>query len=180
MSRIGKKPIDIPDGVNVKIERQKVTISGPKGQLSREIRPEIKVEIRKGKIYLTPKKSGKNVKAFWGLSRAILFNMVEGVTKGFEKKLEIQGTGYKGRIDGENLILNVGFSHEVKISPPEGIKFSVEKNIITVFGIDKEKVGQVAAKIRKIRPPNPYTGKGIKYLGEQVRKKEGKKAITSA
>ncbi len=179
MSRIGKKPIEIPEGVNVKIDGQKVTISGPKGELSREIRPEIKVELKEGKIYLSPKRSGKNVKAFWGLSRALLFNMVEGVTKGFEKKLEIQGTGYKARVEGEDLILSVGFSHEVKISPPKDIKFSVEKNIITVSGIDKEKVGQVAAKIRKVRPPNPYTGKGIRYLGEEIRKKEGKKAITA-
>lgn len=179
MSRIGKKPIEIPSNVKVEIDGQKITIEGPKGKLSREIRPEIKVELKEGKIILSPKKTGKNVKAFWGLSRALLFNMVKGVTEGFEKKLEIQGTGYKARVEGEELILNVGFSHEVKISPPENIKFSVEKNIITVSGIDKEKVGQIAAKIRKVRPPNPYTGKGIRYLGEEVRKKEGKKAATA-
>lgn len=180
MSRIGQKPILIPDNVEVKIDGQKVKIQGPKGELQREIRPEIKVELKEKKIFLSPKIESKQTKAFWGLSRTLLFNMVMGVTEGFEKKLEIRGIGYKVRKEGEDLILEVGFTHSVKIKVVEGIKFSVEKNVITVSGIDKEKVGQVAAKIRKVKRPEPYKGKGIRYLGEVVRRKPGKKAVTTA
>ncbi|KPJ55689.1 50S ribosomal protein L6 [Parcubacteria bacterium DG_74_2] len=192
MSRIGKKPIEIPDGVEAKIEDGKVTIKGPKGELSKEIRPEIKIEVKDKKLYVFPKKeiqensvvkkdSGetKQIKAFWGLFRAFLANMIKGVTEGFEKKLEIQGLGYKASLEGNDLILNIGFSHQKKIEMPEGIELSIEKNIITVSGIDKELVGQVAAKIRKVRPPEPYKGKGIRYVDEVVRKKVGKKATTA-
>ena len=177
MSRIGKKPILIPEGVEVKIEGNIVRIKGPKGELSQAIRPEIKVEIKEDKIIVSPQKETKQTKAFWGLFRALLFNMIEGVTAGFEKKLEIQGIGFKATVEGEDILLNVGYSHQVKIKIPPEIKISVEKNIITVSGIDKELVGQIAAKIRRVKPPEPYKGKGIRYLGEQVRRKVGKKVV---
>jgi len=177
MSRIGKKPIPIPQGVQVLLEGDFVVVKGPLGELKRKIPEEIGIEIKEGKIIVTPKKETKKTNALWGLTRALLFNMVTGVDKGYEKKLEIQGVGYRANLEDEDLLLNIGFSHPVRIKKPEGIKFSVEKNIISVFGTDKELVGQVAAKIRKIRPPEPYKGKGIRYLGEVVRIKPGKKAV---
>ncbi len=177
MSRIGKKPIPIPQGVQVLLEGDFVVVKGPLGELKRKIPEEIGVEIKEGKIIVTPKKETKKTNALWGLTRALLFNMVTGVDKGYEKILEIQGVGYRANLEDEDLLLNIGFSHPVRIKKPEGIKFSVEKNIISVFGTDKELVGQVAAKIRKIRPPEPYKGKGIRYLGEVVRIKPGKKAV---
>lgn len=179
MSRIGKKPIEIPQGVEVKIESQKVIVKGPKGELQKEVRPEIKVETKNGKILITPQKETKKTPAFWGLIRTLIFNMIKGVTEGYEKKLEIQGVGYRASLEGEDLVLQIGFSHPVKIKKIEGIKFSIEKNIITVSGIDKELVGQIAAKIRRVRPPEPYKGKGIRYLGEEVRRKAGKKVVTA-
>ncbi len=179
MSRIGKKPISIPEKVEVKIEDQKITVKGPKGELSKQLPQEIKVEAKEGKIFLFPRVETKKTKALWGTWRQIVFNMIEGVVRGFEKKLEIEGLGYKAMLEGENLLLHVGFSHPVKIVPPPTIKISVEKNIIVVSGIDKELVGQVAAKIRKVKPPEPYKGTGIKYLGEIIRRKAGKKAVTS-
>jgi len=211
MSRVGKKPILIPENVEVKIEGQKVTVKGLKGELTKEIRPEIKVEVKDNRIIVSPQipspalvyKGGakvekketssietpkqnkfatgqaKKTKAFWGLSRALIFNMVKGVTEGYEKKLEIKGVGFRASLEGENLVLHVGFTHPIKIEAPEGIKFSIEKNIITVSGADIEKVSQIAAKIRKVKPPEPYKGKGIRYVGEIVRKKVGKKAITT-
>lgn len=191
MSRIGKKPILIPEGVEVKIDGQTVFVKGPKGELEREIRPEIGIEQKRGKILLFPKigtlhpsRFGagltKRMRAFWGLSRALIANMIEGVNKGYEKKLEIQGIGYRASLEGENLVLEVGFSQPVRVVAPSNIKFSVGKNIITVSGPDKALVGNTAAKIRKIRPPEPYKGKGIRYSGEVVRKKLGKKAVTTA
>lgn len=179
MSRIGKKPIQIPKNVEIKIEDQKVLVKGPKGELQREVRPEIKIEIKEGRVLVSPQKETKKTKAFWGLTRTLLFNIIKGVTEGYEKRLEIQGLGYKAILEGEDLLLQIGFSHPVKIIKPEGIKFSIEKNIITVSGINKELVGQIAAKIRKIKPPEPYKGKGIRYLGEEVRRKAGKKVVTA-
>jgi large subunit ribosomal protein L6 len=180
MSRVGKKPIKIPEKVSLEIEDQKLKISGPRGELELKIHPAIKVEIKDGKIFVLFQKDRsqefKKMRALWGLSRTLIYNGIIGVTEGFEKKLEIEGVGYRASIENENLILNVGLSHPIKIKSPEGIKFSVEKNIITVSGIEKEKVGKVAAKIRKVKKTDPYKGKGIKYLGEQIRKKEGKKA----
>jgi large subunit ribosomal protein L6 len=180
MSRIGKKPILIPEGVEVKIEGQKVTIKGPKGELSREIRPEIKVGVSEEKILVSPQIETKKTQALWGLSRVLIFNVIRGVTEGYEKKLEIEGLGFKASVEGENLILYVGFSHPVKIKAPKDIKFLVEKNVITVSGIDKELVGQIAAKIRKVKLPEPYKGKGIRYLGEVIRRKVGKKVVAAA
>ena len=200
MSRIGKKPIEIPKDVEVKIEDDTVTVKGPKGELQKKIRPEIRVEInpvrdsenrekskkerisngvKENEILVSPERETKKTNAFWGLTRTLVSNMVKGVTEGYEKKLEIQGVGYKANLEGEDLVLRVGFSHPVKIDKVEGIEFSVEKSIITVSGINKELVGQIAAKIRKIRPPEPYKGKGIRYVGEEVRRKPGKKVVTA-
>jgi len=175
MSRIGKKPIIIPEGVEVKIENGKVVVRGPKGELQKEFRPEVRIEMREGKILVSSKD-----KALWGLTRALIYNMVKGVVEGFEKKLEIEGIGYKAALEGEDLVLSVGFTSPIKIKRPEGIKFSVEKNVITVSGLDKELVGQTAAKIRRVKPPEPYKGKGIRYQGEQIKRKLGKKAVTAA
>lgn len=182
MSRVGKKPILIPENVEVKIEGQKVIIKGPKGELSREIRPEIKVEVKGDQIFVQPfleKSWTKKTKAFWGLTRTLLANMIKGVTEGYGKKLEIEGLGFKALVEGEDLKLLVGFTHPVKIKASQDIKFSVEKNVITVSGINKEKVGLVAAMIRKVKPPEPYKGKGIRYQGEIVRRKAGKRAATT-
>jgi len=182
MSRVGKKPIKIPEGVEVKLEEGKVSVSGPKGEISREIRPEIKVEIKDGEVLVSPKETklnpreGKRSRAFWGLTRALIANLIEGVKEGFEKQLEIQGVGYRAVLEEEELILYVGFSHPAKIKIPQGIQVSVEKSIIKVAGSDKELVGQVAANIRKVKKPEPYKGKGIRYVGEVVRGKVGKKA----
>lgn len=180
MSRIGKKPIKIPEGVEVKIEGDTVTIKGPKGELSREVRPEIELKQEKDSILVSPKIETKRTKAFWGLTRALLSNMVKGVTEGYEKKLEIQGLGYKADIEGDDLVLKAGFTHLVKIRTPKRIKITTKKSIITVSGIDKELVGQTAARIRRVRPAEPYKGKGIKYVGEVVRRKAGKKVTTAA
>lgn len=178
MSRVGKKPIKIPESVQVQVERNKVTVKGPKGELSRQVRPEIKVEVKDDQIVFTPQIKSKRTNAFWGLTRALVNNMVEGVTKGYEKKLKIQGLGYKANMEGNKLVLKVGYSHPVEVEPPEEIKVSVDKSIITVSGIDKELVGQIACKIRKVKPPEPYKGKGIRYVGEKVRRKPGKRVAT--
>ncbi|MBZ9578418.1 50S ribosomal protein L6 [Patescibacteria group bacterium] len=179
MSRIGKKPIEIPKEVEVKISGNLVTIKGPKGEQCLKIRPEIKVEIKEGKIFVSPQIETKKTRAFWGLTRSLLANNVKGVITGYEKKLVIEGLGFKAVLEGEELVLRVGFTHPVKIKTPKGIKFSVDKNVITVSGINKELVGQITAKIRKVRPPEPYKGKGIKYLGEVIKRKPGKKVVTA-
>lgn len=181
MSRVGKKPILIPGDVEVKIDGQKVIVRGLKGELELKIRPEIKVEARAGQIFVAPqiKIETKQTGAFWGLTRALLQNMILGVSLGYEKKLEIEGVGYRANLEGQDLVLNIGFTHPVKIKAPSGIKFSVDKNIIAVSGIDKGLVGEIAAKIRKAREPEPYKGKGIRYLGEQIRRKVGKKAVAT-
>ena len=166
--------------MDVKIEDNLVVIKGPKGELSQRVRPEIKIEMKEGKIFVSPKLETKKTKAFWGLTRTLLSNNIKGVVEGYEKKLEIQGLGYKAEMEGENLILRVGFSNFIKFEPPKGIKLAVDKNIIIVSGVSKELVGQVAAKIRKIKPPEPYKGKGIRYLGEVVKIKPGKKVVTAA
>lgn len=180
MSRIGKKPIEISEGAEVAADGQKVTVKGPKGELSFEVRPEIRVEVRDSKVFVSVKRQTKQSRAFWGLTRALLANMVEGVVKGYEKRLEINGLGYKAAMQGEELVLNAGFSHPVKIKAPEGIKISVEKNVIIISGIDKQLVGLTASRIRKVRPAEPYKGKGLKYEGEVVRRKAGKKVAAAA
>jgi len=178
MSRVGKKPIEIPENVQVTVEGRKVTVKGPKGELSREIRPEIKAEVKDGEVIVTPQKKTKQTKAYWGLTRALIQNMVDGVVKEYEKKLEIQGLGYKANMQGDTLVLKVGYSHSVEMESPEGVDISVDNNIITVSGIDKELVGLTASKIRKVKPPEPYKGKGIRYVGEHVRRKPGKRVAT--
>ena len=179
MSRVGKKIIQIPEGVEVKVEKGKVSVKGPKGELAMEFRPEIKVEVEEKQIKVSPVKEVKETSALWGLTQALISNMVDGVTKGFEKKLEIQGIGFRAEVTAEGLVLHVGFSHAVNMKIPEGVKITVEKNIVTVSGTDKGLVGQVAANIRKVKKPEPYKGKGIRYLGEQVRRKVGKKVMGS-
>jgi large subunit ribosomal protein L6 len=177
MSKIGKKPIQIPEGVEIKIEERVVKVKGPKGELSLEIRPEIGINIKDNQIEVFPKNKTKQTKALWGTTRSLINNLVEGVTKGFQKQLEIQGIGYKANLEGRDLILEVGFSHPVRMKIPQGLEVSVSKNIITVTGIDKQLVGEFAAQIRKVRPPEPYKGKGIRYLGEKIKLKPGKKAV---
>lgn len=183
MSRIGKKPISIPDNVEVKIEGSKVIAKGPKGELSLDINPEIKINISDKIINVSPQsldfkgKRLEKVKSLWGLSRSLIANMIKGVSEGYEKKLELVGIGYRAVLEGKDLVLYVGFTHPVKVKAPEGINFSIDKNIITVSGCNKELVGQVAAQIRRVKKPEPYKGKGIRYLGEQIRMKAGKKAV---
>lgn len=179
MSRIGKKPIEIPAGVEVKIADGKVMVKGPKGALVQEFRPEVLVEAKDNKIFVSLKTQNKKTRALWGTMRAILANIVKGVIEGYQKKLQIEGVGYRARLEGDDLILQVGFSHPVQIKKEPGIAFSVEKNIITISGIDKAKVGETAARIRAVKPPEPYKGKGIRYVGEVVRKKMGKKAVAA-
>ena len=180
MSRIGKKQIEIPKGVEVQIEGQKVIVRGPKGELSREFRNEIKFEKKDDRILVSCEDSSQETRALWGLIRTLVSNMVQGVAKEFEKKLEIEGIGYRATVEGEQVNLTLGFSHPVKLEIPENVRVSVEKNVITVTGIDKEKVGQLAARIRAARPVEPYKGKGIRYQGEFVRRKLGKKAAVAA
>jgi len=179
MSRIGKKPIQIPEGVEVKIEGKKIIVKGPGGELNKEFPSEIKIEVKDGRILVLPQIETKKTNALWGLTRALIANMVKGITEGYEKKLEIEGLGFRANLEGDNLVLKVGFTHPVKLKAPEGIKFLVEKNVITISGADKQSVGEIAAKIRRVQPPEPYKGKGIRYAGEVIRKKVGKKAVTT-
>ncbi|MBO8169403.1 MAG: 50S ribosomal protein L6 [Thermoanaerobacteraceae bacterium] len=175
MSRVGKLPVQIPDGVEVKIEGNKAIVKGPKGQLEKEMHPDMDIKIEDGSIIVTRPSDKKEHRALHGLTRALLNNMVVGVTKGFEKALELNGVGYRANMQGKKLVLNVGYSHPVEMEVPEGIQIETHgNNKIVVKGIDKEKVGVVAAKIRDVRPPEPYKGKGIKYEGERIRRKVGK------
>ncbi len=178
MSRLGRKPLSIPQGVEVKIEGQKITISGQKGTLSRNLHKEIGVEKKDNLlVFSIIQKDSPRAKTFWGLERVLVENMLKGVKEGFEKKLELHGVGFRAKIEKDNLVLSLGFSHPVTFRKPEGIEFKIEKNIITVSGCDKQKVGETAAQIRRLQPPEPYKGKGIRYLGEHVRRKAGKAAV---
>lgn len=175
MSRIGKLLIKVPDKVNVTINKDLVSIKGPKGELSRSLPNAITVVQNDSTLTLIQNQNYSDSDQLYGTYRSLLSNMIKGVTSGFQKKLELQGVGYRSQVDGKTLVLNVGYSHQVKILAPEGIKLSVDGNTnITVTGIDKELVGQIAANIRLVRPPEPYKGKGIRYQGEYVRKKVGK------
>ena len=177
MSRIGKKPINIPSGVTVSSDNSLIKVTGPLGTLSHKLRPEISFKLENDVLTFEVVKQTKESSALFGLSRALVQNMVEGVTKGFEKRMELEGVGYRVAQQGSNLVFKLGFSHDVNITAPEGIKFEVEGNTkFTVKGIDKGLVGQVASNIRKLRKPEPYKGKGIKYIGEVVRRKAGKSA----
>lgn len=178
MSRIGNSPISLPDGVEVTVSGQDVTVKGPKGSLSRRIVDEVAVSVEDGVVNLSRSSEEREVRALHGLSRALLANMVEGVANGFSKELRAEGVGYRANLQGSRLELQVGFSHPVHIEAPEGISFEVpEPTKILVSGIDKQKVGQVAADIRRVRPPEPYKGKGIRYVDEYVRRKAGKAGV---
>jgi large subunit ribosomal protein L6 len=177
VSRIGKRPIEVPAGVIVSLDPGRVTVSGPKGELRQEVPQRMEIAQEENTITVTrPTERGED-RALHGLTRTLIANMVEGVTQGFEKKLEIQGVGYRATLSGTNLELQVGYSHSVRITPREGISFEVPvPTQVVVRGIDKQVVGQTAAEIRKVRPPEPYKGKGIRYEGEFVRRKVGKRA----
>jgi large subunit ribosomal protein L6 len=175
MSRIGKKPVAVPAGVDVKIHGATITVKGPKGELSRTLHSDMQITLDAGTVVVTRPSEAERHKALHGLTRTLIANMVEGVTAGFTKTLEIQGVGYKAESKAGGLTLSVGYSHQVVYPAPKGIAFAVENNtIVKISGADKEKVGQVAAELRNVRPPEPYKGKGIRYQGEQVRRKAGK------
>ena len=177
MSRIGNKPIQIPDGVTVSIGPGRVTVNGPKGELSQQIDTDMTVEVNDGVLTVSRPTDRGPHRALHGLTRSLIANMVEGVTDGFEKRLAIQGVGYRAKPSGKGLELSLGYSHPVTMDAPEGIEFEVpQPTEIIVRGIDKQMVGQIAADIRKRRPPEPYKGKGIRYRGEQVARKVGKRA----
>ena len=177
MSRIGRLPVPLPSGVEVTIDGRMVTVTGPRGSLSRQLHPDIAVSREDNTIVVTRPTDRGEDRALHGLTRSLVANMVEGVTKGFSKTLEIQGVGYRAALRGTDLELNVGFSHSVVKKAPQGITFEVPApNQVIVKGIDKQKVGQVAAEVRAVRPPEPYKGKGIRYEGEYVRRKVGKRA----
>ena len=175
MSRIGKRPITVPAIVQVSIDGAKVVVKGPKGELSRNLPENVTVSQEGETLQVTPRDQSRSSRQLHGLCRTLVANMVEGVSAGFQRRLEIQGVGYRAQLQGRNLILNMGYSHQVQIVPPEGIQFAVEgtTNVI-VSGFDKEIVGNTAAKIREVRRPEPYKGKGIRYAGEVVRRKAGK------
>lgn len=175
MSRIGKIPVKIPDKISITIENSSITVKGPKGQLSRSIPDTIVLTTENNSIQVSPKTNSIKSQQIYGLYRRLISNMIQGVNDGFQKKLTLQGVGYRSQVQGKKLILSVGFSHPVEIPAPEGITISVEANTnVLISGIDKELVGQVAANIRSVRPPEPYKGKGIRYVGEYVRQKVGK------
>jgi large subunit ribosomal protein L6 len=176
MSRIGKKPITIPDGAEVKISGQEISVKGPKGTLSFSFHWDIEVKIEGKEINVSVKKINKQTKALWGLTRVLISNMISGVTNGFEKQLELQGVGYRMAVQGKKLNMALGFSHPVEVDVPEGLEAKIEKNILSISGIDKQKVGQFAASVRALKKVEPYKGKGFRYVGEIVRKKAGKKA----
>jgi len=184
MSRIGKKPIEVPANVHITMNEQCITVTGPKGELSFMVRPEVRVTQENSMLTIIPIEEKRGVptqtaRELWGLTRTLISNMVQGVTEGYEKKLELEGVGYKAELQGTSLLLNVGFSHTITIDAPEGIEFTVIRNTIIVSGISKELVGEYAARIRRTRPAEPYKGKGFHYEGEVIRRKEGKKASGS-
>lgn len=180
MSRIGFKQIELPPEVKVELRDDEVVVKGPNGELARRLPPEVELVMAEGKIDVKRRGDSIRQKAQHGLARTLLYNMVQGVTVGFEKRLEIKGVGYKAESDGVNLTLDVGYSNPVKFKAPQGVKIEVEKNnVIALKGIDKQQVGETAAKIRKIRPPEPYKGSGIKYQDEHIRRKAGKTIVSA-
>lgn len=180
MSRVGKQPVTIPDGITVTVQGDQCAVKGPKGSLSLAIHAHVTLSVEGSTASVkVSDPDDKRDRALWGLYRVLLSNMIEGVQKGFTKQLEIRGVGFRAANEGKDLVLNLGFSHPIKFVLPEGITATVEKNIITVAGIDKQLVGETAAKIRKHRPPEPYKGKGIRYVGEYVRQKAGKVVKTA-
>ena len=178
MSRIGKMPVPIPSGVTVAVEDRVVRVKGPKGELTQRLRPEISAAVEDGEVRIERASETKADRAYHGLMRALVANMVHGVSEGFQKSLELQGVGYRAEKRGKNLVLTVGYSHQVEYPEPEGLSISTPSpTVIVVEGADKQKVGQAAAEIRSVRPPEPYKGKGIRYQGEHVRRKAGKTGV---
>lgn len=176
MSRIGKKSVSVPSGVTASVDGQNVKMKGPKGELSFVLHQEVSAKLEDGAITVTPRSQEKIARSMWGMSRTMVQNLATGVTSGFERKLEIEGVGYRAAVQGKNLQLSLGYSHEVLYPIPEGIQIACTKPTeITISGIDKQQVGQVAAEIRDFRPPEPYKGKGVRYAGEFIFRKEGKK-----
>jgi large subunit ribosomal protein L6 len=177
MSRIGKQPIELPDGVDVDVKPGAVTVKGPKGELSQQVVPEIKVSLDSGVVTVERPTDRGEHRALHGLTRSLIANMVEGVTNGYERRLEIQGVGYRAQLKGKALEMSLGYSHPVTVQAPDGIEFEVpQPTEVIVRGIDKQLVGEMAARIRKARPPEPYKGKGVRYAGEHVTRKVGKRA----
>jgi large subunit ribosomal protein L6 len=177
MSRIGRQPIQIPTGVTVTVEPGRVDVAGPRGTLSQAVSPDLSVDVADGRVVVSRPTDQKEHRSLHGLTRSLVANMVTGVDEGFQKTLELVGVGYRAQESADGIVLQVGFSHPVPIHPLEGVTLSLEgNNRIHVQGIDKQRVGEVAARIRKVRPPNVYTGKGVRYLNEQVRRKPGKSA----
>ena len=175
MSRIGKKPISVPAKVTVTINGQAVTVKGPKGELSRILPEGVVISQEESAVVVTPENESRRSRERHGLCRTLIANMIEGVTQGYQKRLEIQGVGYRAQVQGQKLNMSLGYSHPVIFDPPDGIQFAVENNTnVVVSGIDKEVVGNIAAKIRDARPPEPYKGKGVRYAGEYIRRKAGK------
>ena len=180
MSRIGNQPIIIPDAVSAKVDGRTLTISGPKGELIRKITGDISVDIEGNKITVKRHNEQKSSRSMHGLTRSLIAGMIEGVSQGFRKQLEVHGVGYKVNVSGKDLKLNLGFSHEINYHVPDGVQVSVDQNIVTIEGSDKQQVGQVAAELRAFRKPEPYKGKGIRYVGEQIIRKTGKAAGVGA
>lgn len=176
MSRIGKQPITIPSGVTAAVEDTVLRVKGPKGNLDYDFGYDVLVEAKDGQLVVTKRSRTQHAQALWGTTRAMISNMIEGVTSGFKKELELHGVGYKMALQGNKLVLNLGFSHPIEVQLPQGISASIEKNVLAIEGIDKQQVGQFAAEIRAYRKVEPYKGKGFRYLGEQFIKKEGKRA----
>ncbi|MFO7814663.1 MAG: 50S ribosomal protein L6 [Halanaerobiales bacterium] len=174
MSRIGKQPVDIPEKVDVDIDGEKVTVKGPNGEISREFNSSFDINIEDEAVVVKRPSDSKDDRSEHGLIRSLIEGMVEGVTEGFKKKLELVGVGYSAKVQGSDLILELGYSHPIKIEAREGINFDVEKNIVTVSGYDKQLVGDIAANIREQRKPEPYKGKGVRYVDEHIRRKVGK------
>lgn len=176
MSRIGKKPISIPENTTVSLNDGLLLVKGPKGEISRKFNDNIKISVEDNSVKLTPAKKDNFSQVLWGTYASHVANMVSGVNSGFEKKLVIEGIGFKAEVKGDSIVLNVGFSHPVELKIPGGINVVTEKDSIKISGIDKEMVGQFAAKVRDVKKPEPYKGKGIHYEGEQIRRKQGKKS----
>jgi large subunit ribosomal protein L6 len=180
MSRIGKKPISIPQGVEVKIDGNEITVRGPKGSLEFNTRSEMKVQMENRSVTVKNIGKTKQAPAIWGTTTRIIANMIKGVTEGYLKQLELNGVGYRMNVQGKKIVLALGFSHPVEVLIPEGIEVKIENNVITISGIDKQKVGQFAADIKDLKPVEPYKGKGFRYVGEVVKKKVGKKVVATA
>ena len=177
MSRVGRKTIPIPDKVKVSVSGQLVTVEGPKGKLEHNVHPLIKVEVEGGQVAVKRGDDSRESRSLHGLTRALIANMVHGVKDGFQKSLELQGVGYRAAKQGKVVTFQLGYSHPIPFDPPPGIELAVDRNIVTVMGIDKQAVGQVAAQIRDLKKPEPYKGKGIRYVGERVRRKAGKAGL---